>query len=180
MADALFRWPDFRAPERAFQILKQVAGRAGRGEKEGRVLIQSYDLDHPVLRTLTSEMSEASFIEAERSLRQALGYPPFGRLARLRFESTSRQDSMDRANAVMNQMRQVLHRELNPENPEHRTLEILGPSDAFLERAKSIYRWDLLLKSKNFQTLQKAVIFGRNFCAQQKWQILIDVDPYSI
>jgi primosomal protein N' (replication factor Y) len=180
LADSLFRWPDFRAPERAFQILKQVAGRAGRGEKTGKVLIQTYDPSHPVLQTIVGEVSEESFLESERELRQALGYPPFGRLARIRFENPSRVDAMNRAKEVVQQMQLLFVRELAPDENMNRGLDLLGPSDAFMEKAKGIYRWDLLLKSKKVETLQRALNFAREYCATRKWQYLIDIDPYGI
>jgi primosomal protein N' (replication factor Y) (superfamily II helicase) len=168
MADALFRWPDFRAPERAYQILRQVAGRAGRGERPGRVLIQAFDTEHPTLAALTGAMSEEQFLEGERQLRQALGYPPFGRMARIRFESTSRDTAISRAQAVASALGQG------------GALEVLGPSEAFLEKAKGIFRWDLLLKSTDVQALRRAVHVARHRCAAEKWPFLVDVDPYGV
>lgn len=180
LADALFRWPDFRATERAFQILKQVSGRAGRGEKPGRVLIQSYDTEHPVLQALDGRLPEEEFLESERELRQALGYPPFKRLIRFRFECVDRADVVLRSRAAAEELNRVLSSYLNSAPPYDRVLEILGPSEAFLERAKGAYRWDLLLKGKDIQLLQKATLCLRSFCAQRKWQFIADMDPYGI
>jgi primosomal protein N' (replication factor Y) len=168
LADALFRWPDFRAPERAYQVLTQVAGRAGRGERVGRVLIQAYDIDNPVLQTLTGRMSEADFLEAERVQRRELGYPPFGRMARLRFESSARDTAVSRARSVADALAGVPG------------LEVLGPSEAFLERAKGIYRWDLLLKSADVQCLRRAVRAARQQSQAGRWPFLVDVDPHGI
>jgi primosomal protein N' (replication factor Y) len=171
LADGLFRWPDFRAPERAYQILKQVSGRAGRGERPGRVLIQTFDVDHPVLQVVQGTLPEETFLEAERELRQALGYPPFGRLARLRFESADAGEAKLHAEAVA--------RALQGLESEGR-IELLGPSEACLERAKGIHRWDLLIKSSEIQGLQKAVHAARELCHRQRWGYLVDVDPHSV
>ena len=170
MADALFRWPDFRAAERAYQVLKQVSGRAGRGDRPGRVLIQTFDSDHPVIQTLKGLQSEDDFLESERQLRKALGYPPFGRMARLRFESSDQKEAQARAEAVA--------AILAPLRAENR-LEVLGPSEAFLERAKGIFRWDVLVKSSGIQDQQRALLRSREFCLARKWPFLADVDPYS-
>jgi primosomal protein N' (replication factor Y) len=172
LADAHFRWPDFRSPERALQVLKQVAGRAGRGESPGRVLIQTYDPDHPVLRVVTGALDEEAFLENERELRQALHYPPFGRLARLRFESASRDEARHRSEVVAKALTEYFSGQEWP--------SIMGPSEAFLERAKGIYRWDLLIKSVDIERLRRSVLLCREFCAQRKWQLLVDIDPYGV
>ncbi len=171
LADSLFRWPDFRAPERAFQILTQVAGRAGRGETAGKVLIQTFQPDHPVIRAVKGEISEEDFLTGERELRQVLSYPPFGRLARLRFENTEQGDAKAHASEIAKGLGPL---ELS------KKLQILGPSEAFLERAKGIYRWDLLLKGTEIRILQQAVSRAKALCAQKRWQLLVDIDPYGI
>ncbi|MEK6707041.1 MAG: primosomal protein N' [Bdellovibrionota bacterium] len=170
LADALFRWPDFRASERAYQILKQVSGRAGRGEKPGRVLIQAFDTDHPVLEAIAGNLGEGIFLEQERSLRSALGYPPFGRLARIRVEN----NSMEKARTIIDTISKHLCKFV--EKPK---LELLGPSEAFIERAKGVYRWDLLLKARDITGLQPALEIARRASLQNKWRMFIDVDPYG-
>ncbi|MFL5813795.1 MAG: primosomal protein N' [Bdellovibrionia bacterium] len=176
LADGLFRWPDFKAPERAYQILRQVAGRAGRGQKPGRVLIQTFSPDHPVLQAVKGTLPEDDFLETERQLRQALNYPPFGRMARLRFESKDRGEAQQRSQAVANM---IMPRTAEPA-PIGADFEILGPSEAFLERAKGIYRWDLLIKSTEIKNLQKAIWRAREMCFQQKWPLVVDVDPSGV
>ena len=171
LADALFRWPDFRAPERAFQVLKQVSGRAGRREKLGKVLIQTFDPEHPVLQTVTGVLPESIFLETEREIRQTLNYPPFGRLARLRFES--RDQSEARAHAQ--QVAQYIKR------PEAEAgLEILGPSEAFLEKAKGIFRWDLLIKARDIRFLQRAIYAAKEISVKNKWALTVDIDPNGV
>lgn len=171
LADGLFRWPDFRAPERAYQILTQVAGRAGRSEHAGRVLIQTYNVEHPVIHAVEGKLTEDSFLETERDLRQALGYPPFGRIARLRFESDSRDEAQTRAKQVTAGLAPL---------QEDGKIDLLGPSEAFLERAKGIYRWDLLIKSPEIQSLQRSLLRAREICQSRKWPFLVDVDPYGV
>ncbi len=172
LADGLFRWPDFRAPERALQVLKQVSGRAGRGALPGRVLIQTYDVDHPVLQVLTGRMREDEFLESERELRQALAYPPFGRLARVRVESSDRNEAAQRCSELAETVRKLA------QNPDD--VDILGPSEAFLEKAKGVYRWDLLLKATRIGPLHRACQGVRELSQTKRWQVLVDIDPYGV
>jgi primosomal protein N' (replication factor Y) len=171
LADALFRWPDFRAAERAHQILTQVSGRAGRGEKPGTVLIQTFAPEHPVIQVLQGKVSEDEFLSSERELRKELGYPPFGRMVRLRWESDSRDEAQTRAEAGV----AVLRGSATPGE-----LEILGPSEAFLEKAKGVFRWDVLLRSKDIRPLQRAVVRVQESCWSRRWPLLVDVDPYGV
>src|SRR5690606_30955907 len=134
-------FPDFRAQERGFQILTQVSGRAGRGSEPGRVILQTYSPDHPVLQAVRGEMPPGRFLETEREARRALGYPPCGRLARLRLDSSSESDARDRAEAIA--------AEPAPHAPAG--TEILGPSEPVLARLKGVFREDLLIKSADVQ-----------------------------
>ena len=167
LADALFRWPDFRAPERACQVLTQVSGRAGRGAERGRVLIQTFNPDHPALAAATGRVSEEAFIEGERELRRELGYPPFGRIARLRIEHPEKNEAVSRSEAIAG----VLHAE---------GIEVLGPSEAFLERARGIYRWDILLKARQIGVIHAAVLRAKDFSRKNGWPLLVDIDPYGV
>ncbi len=169
LADGLFRWPDFRATERAYQVLRQVSGRAGRGEKPGRVLIQTFDPENPVLEAVRGNLTEEALLSEEKEIRKALLYPPFGRLARLRFESADAGEARTHATAVGQLLQKVATEQV----------QILGPSEAFLEKAKGIYRWDLMLRSSEIGPLQRAVFQAKEFCAAQKRPLLVDVDPYG-
>ncbi|MFZ9594470.1 MAG: replication restart helicase PriA [Bdellovibrionia bacterium] len=170
LADGLFRWPDFRAHERAIQVLKQVAGRAGRGGALGQVWIQTYDVDHPVLKVMDGREPEAELMEAERSLRRELGYPPFGRLVRLRVEHEQAGVAQKQALEVAQSLRSWASL----------GVQILGPCEAFLGKLGGIYRWDLLIKSKTIEDLQKLLHAGREFAAERKFRLIVDVDPYGI
>ena len=167
LADALFRWPDFRAPERALQTLLQVAGRAGRAEKRGRVLVQTFQPDHPVLQVLAGEMDASTFLEGELEMRQALGYPPYGRIARLRWESDTREEVSQRAQRVAKFCTDL----------EPGVVDVLGPSEALVERVRGIFRWDLLLKSKDVRALHRVIRRAQQACDEQKWPLIVDVDP---
>ncbi len=172
LADSLFRWPDFRAPERAYQVLKQVSGRAGRGEKAGSVLIQTFDVEHPVLQVISHRLSEQSFFENERQMRKALGYPPFGRIARLRIEGVTQAEVMQSSIELSDALRS--------EFKEGAGLEVLGPSEAFLEKSNGIFRWDILLKAREIQVLQRALRYSKRVGKLSKKKIQIDVDPYGV
>ena len=173
LADGLFRWPDFRATERAFQVLTQVAGRAGRADRLGRVLIQAYADQHPVLETITSKRSEEDLYSEERELRQSLSYPPFGRLTRLRLEDRNQDAVQARANQIAASLREAI-------TTGELQVELLGPSQAFVERVRGIYRWDLLLKSARVEDLQRVIRHAKALASANKWTLLVDVDPNGV
>ena len=103
----------------------------------------------------------------------ALNYSPFGRLARLRFESKAREDAMNHSACIAEQLKSILSKDLD-------RLDLLGPSEAFLKRVKNAYRWDLLLKAKNVEILQRAVKVALNLAHKNKWPMIVDIDPYTI
>jgi primosomal protein N' (replication factor Y) len=187
LADALFRWPDFRATERALQILKQVSGRAGRGEKAGKVMIQTFDPEHPVIATVKGDLSEDQLLSEDKEIRKALGYPPYGRMARLRLESPDSKEARSRAQTIAQALTQLFPEgggaERTPDSvpggAQEGSVQLLGPSEAFLERAKGIYRWDIVIKSREIRPLQRAIFRAKEVSSRQKWPMMVDVDPYG-
>jgi primosomal protein N' (replication factor Y) len=163
-ADGLLHLGDYRAQERAAQTLVQVAGRAGRGEQPGEVIIQTYSDDHPVL-TAVRHYQYPEFLDQELQSRRELGYPPWGRLILLRLSGLDA--------GLVEQTAQKLALHLQDE-----TWECIGPAPAFIPRIANRYRWQLLLKntdnspSPNLQPLHRLCPPGV--------QLLIDVDPLEL
>ena len=176
LADVSLNLPDFRAAERTFQLLTQVAGRAGRGREDGRVIIQTYRPQHYSVR-LAASHDFSRFAERELAYRKALSYPPFIRMVNLRLEGLDR----DRVKALAEYLAQTL-RSLCQEQKEAPML--LGPAPAPIERLKGRYRWHLLLKGGESRTLHALVRKGKEaILARAKAQgirVIVDVDPYSM
>lgn len=166
LADGLFQWPDFRANERAYQVLEQVAGRSGRSVDSGRVLIQTYAPDHPVLKVLQGEESFDSFYDQEMELRKALRYPPFGRLVRIRMEN---KDSLT-ARKRLEELSVLVSKQ---------EAMALGPSQSAIERVKGLYRWDLYIKADRIEALQRVLERLEQAAEKNSWPMSIDVDPMN-
>lgn len=171
--DAGLALPDFRAAERTFQLITQVAGRAGRGERPGRVLIQTYHPNHYALRHACAQ-DYSGFYREEIRHRQNHGYPPFVSLASLLLHGTAL--GKVRADAL------ELRKELDVANQE-RNCRILGPAPAPLARLKGEHRIQLLVKSRSRMQLRKVVdtaldaVVGRG---QNLRGINLEIDPVSI
>ncbi len=132
-ADGLLHLSDYRASERAFQTLTQVAGRAGRGEDPGRVILQTYTPEHTVIEAVRGH-DYHSFTNTELEQRQALNYPPYGRLILLRLSSLEAVEVENAAQMIATAL------------PEQEGLDILGPAPASILRVANRYRWQILLK----------------------------------
>lgn len=139
LADMGLNFPDFRSSERTFQLLMQVAGRAGRGTKPGRVVIQAYNPDHPSIQ-LARRHDYEGFYDIEMSIRHELGYPPFGFLVLLRFEG----EDPDLLRRVAEDVGRGALALLDQEQLQR--IVILGPAPAPVERIKSRFRWQMMVK----------------------------------
>ncbi len=171
--DAGMALPDFRAAERTFQLLTQVAGRAGRGDRAGKVLIQTYHPYHYALRHASAQ-DYAGFYQEEIRHRENHTYPPFVALASLLVHGTDL--PRVRAEAV------ELRKELDRANAD-RTARILGPAPAPLARLKGEYRIQLIIKCRNRRELRRIIDEALQALSERKINlrsINVEIDPVSI
>jgi len=165
-ADVSLNIPDFRASERTFQLLSQVAGRAGRGTRPGEVVIQTFNPDHVAVETARSH-SYLTFYEALKTEREEAGYPPFKRLVNIVLSSENRA-------AVT-----AASEEARARIAEVPGIDILGPADCPLERLHNRWRRHLLLKMPPTQSsapIGEALLGFR----PKGVAVVVDVDPYSL
>jgi primosomal protein N' (replication factor Y) len=166
-ADGLLHLSDYRASERAFQTLTQVAGRAGRGDDPGRVIVQTYTPEHPVIEAV-QQHDYQTFSQTELEQREALNYPPYGRLILLRLSSL---DPIQVQNTA-----QIIATALS----DKEGFEVLGPAPASIVRVANRYRWQILLKFAPDALPQlpdwESV---RSLCCDSV-SLTIDVDPLNI
>jgi primosomal protein N' (replication factor Y) len=176
LADMSLNLPDFRAAERTFQLLSQVAGRSGRGDDPGRVVVQTFAPDHYTMRHLLRHDYE-NFFAAEIEFRRALNYPPFCRLVSLRVDGPK----ADEVEAKAKILAQGLRAQLARDAKRHEQIEILGPAPAPILKLRSRYRWQLLLKSKQSTMLLELAGHARTLLPRSRaCRLHIDVDPYNM
>jgi primosomal protein N' (replication factor Y) len=178
-ADLSLGFPDFRAGERTFQILSQVAGRAGRGEQKGKVIVQTFNPEHYAI-VAAKEHDYVSFFEKERQLREQLGYPPFSYLACLRFQGNVKKTTDSMAQRIGLEMRHILGRW--PKRGKN--LQVLGPAEAPLAKLKGKYRCQILVKSKGAELLhyylREVDKVSQNILRKSGVHMVIDIDPYQM
>ena len=168
-ADAALSMPDFRSGERAFQRLVQVAGRAGRSTKAGRVIVQTRVPDHAVMR-YAKEHDVTGYIEHELRVRNEASYPPFHRLVLIRMEGSNLERLTQRATYVA--------RTAQAFGAKH-AVEVIGPSPAPIERIKGRYRYRVLLRSTQRSSLRRVARAVMHACerASDGVAMTVDVDP---
>src|SRR5947208_3023094 len=176
LADLSLNVPDFRAAERTFQLLVQVAGRAGRGDAPGRVVVQTFRPEHPSVAA-AAHHDYAGFMARELDRRRTLGYPPFARLVNLRL------DGQDGA-AVERAARELAGR-MRRRAPELGLGEesVVGPAPPPLERVRGRWRWQILLRSGDVRALRTLAAAARSAlpgATRAPVRLVIDVDPYSM
>ncbi|MDE7314654.1 MAG: primosomal protein N' [Mucispirillum sp.] len=168
--DNLMALPDFRAIEKAYQLLVQVSGRAGREHLSGRVYIQTMNPEAPVFNMLDS--SDLEFYNWELSRRSITQYPPFTKLARLIFSYINQKECYNTAKITANTLKSL---------KEAANLTIYGPKDATLTKLQNKYRYEILIKSVTNSDLNKALIITQqifNKCKKGAMRLKIDKDPY--
>jgi primosomal protein N' (replication factor Y) len=170
-ADVGLGMPDFRAAERTFQLLTQVAGRAGRGSLPGIVLIQTINPDHYAVR-MAAAQDYTAFYEKELAFRRAMSYPPFTAMANVLVRS----DKKELALRMSGELGMLL-------TPPPEKLRVMGPAEAPVPRLKAEYRYQLLIKSASRIALNALLQKVRAFALERKWPataLVIDVDPLSL
>jgi primosomal protein N' (replication factor Y) (superfamily II helicase) len=182
-ADMSLNFPDFRAAERTFQLLTQVAGRAGRGDNPGQVYVQTYTPDHYSITTAQRHDYDA-FARREILVRQELAYPPFAHLIAIKFEAASEGLVVQTAREYASAIRRQLRRDPALANE----VVMLGPAMAPIARINNKSRWQLLLKSRTRPALRKLAIaalgdVGHFDGPQPRFKnvrIIVDVDPINM
>jgi len=172
-ADISLELPDFRASEKVFQLLTQVAGRSGRGEKSGQVLIQTY---HPLESAiqLASQQDYESFFKKEIALRRELKYPPFCHLIMLLVSGVSLGKVQEQSERLKELLKKI---------PQKDVFTILGPAPAPLEKVRRKYRYRLMLKTNQvFESLKiiEQIFQAKALLAGREVRVTVDVDPFDL
>jgi len=174
-ADTALNFPDFRSSERTFQLLAQVAGRAGRGERAGRVILQTYTPDHFTI-TAARKQDYAAFYRQETRFRNELIYPPYCRMIQLLVTGKDRQATRDTAADLG-----VAGRTLLSSDPAYQGITLMGPAEAALHQVAGRFRWQLLAKGPQAAALNR---FARQLMEgaesarkRPPAKVIVDVDP---
>lgn len=168
-ADISLNIPDFRANERTFQLLEQVSGRSGRGQKKGTVLIQTYNPEHFVLQCV-KEHDYLRFFKEEMNFRKLAHYPPYVHLVSILIQG----DNESRVIQCANQIKTYLHRQLN-------NVMILGPANSLIYRVHDIYRKRIMIKFTNSREIYPVLEKMNDFYNKKgnKVHVICDFNPYS-
>ena len=165
LADIGLYLPDFRAGERAFALLCQVAGRAGRGEAPGRVYVQTYNPDHYAIRAGANQ-DYSEMYRQEIDSRRRLGYPPFNQLAHIVYQNTDLDACQRQAQAIADELKRLAAAQGRTD------IEVSGPAPGLPPRLRGRHRWRLLLKGRNLAEFLDATNFP-NGCT-------VDIDPAHV
>jgi primosomal protein N' (replication factor Y) len=168
-ADAALSLPDFRAAERCFHLLVQVAGRAGRGDKPGVVVIQTRQPEHPAI-ALAAQHDVAGFTEREMRERHELGYPPFSRLALVKLDAREAAQAEREAERLANIARRAAAK----------GVQVLGPAPAPLARLRNRYRFRFMVRAQDRAALRRVLLAVARSATQRQVRVAIDVDPLSM
>jgi primosomal protein N' (replication factor Y) len=172
-ADTALHFPDFRASERTFGLVTQVAGRSGRGAKGGRVLVQTFSPENPAIIAATKH-DYLRFAEYELPLREQFGYPPFGAITRVVVRSEAEELAKQMADHIAQAIQQAADDLKFP-------LTILGPAKATVEKLRGKYRYHMLIRSaigSEVQTVIRRAQLSIKTIDQVQW--IVDIDPQDM
>jgi primosomal protein N' (replication factor Y) len=176
-ADLSLNFPDFRAGERTFQLLAQVAGRAGRGDIPGKVILQTYSPDHFSIIAARDQDFKA-FYKTEIGFRKSLNYPPFSRMIQLKISGKNKEKTRQHSQTLGDHCRIV---QLSDQS-FLKAVKILGPIEASIPRIASRYRWQILLKGMGVKPLHQFVrrVLLKNSAHfnNRDVKVVVDVDPF--
>ena len=161
-ADAMLNYPDYRANERAYQLITQIAGRTGRGDLSGKVLIQTYSPDNPIFKAIQRH-NYSLFYDDEIKIREELNYPPFAKLVKLLYNN----ESQAKAEIETKKVSEALS-----------DFQIIGPSPAFIPKIAGKYRFQITIKTDVKDTNFNKLISKITEITNDNWSI--DVDPVSL
>ena len=173
VADLQLYLPDFRAAERTFQLLTQVAGRAGRGDRPGEVILQSYDPEHPALQCAAAQDFEM-FYEQEAAERRELRYPPFGHLVEIEIRGAKKERVIAEAGALRGSLHPIARRT---------GVELLGPAPKPIARIQGTERWHILIRGGSRGSVQSFLQGALSTIRSRKAsgvRVTVDVDPRHI
>lgn len=172
-ADVGLNLPDFRSAEKTFQLITQAAGRAGRGDAVGEVVIQTMNANHYAIRhSMTHDYD--GFYEEEIAYRSQLGYPPVGRIIKLEIKSPDEALAREAAKTAQNRIRSLLR---------GKETVLLGPAPAPIARVRGQYRFQLLLLSTRREAIRRLAADARNIVEEKygrKVRVIVDVDPVNL
>lgn len=178
-ADLTLNFPDFRAGERTFQLLAQVAGRAGRGDRPGKVVLQTFNPAHFSILA-AKDQDFIAFFNQEIGFRKTLAYPPFSRMIAVRISGRELQQTAAHARALGERCRQLLA----DDGPFRGTVQVMGPIEAPLARIANYHRWQILIKSPSIAGLHRFVhelTAGPDAPpAGRRIRVVVDVDPFFL
>ena len=180
-ADTAMYLPDFRASERTFLLITQVAGRTGRGEKEGRVIVQTFNPDHPAIQS-ASQHDYRNFVNQELPLRETLGYPPFTKIGRIVVRGPDESKALQFAKEIGERLRKELEQgNQYSETTKPPYFRLLGPAPAPLAKLRNVYRFHLLIHVADGNFLRWAfrrATSGLKTPSEIQW--FIDIDPMDM
>lgn len=166
-ADSILNLPDFRSAERVFAMITQAAGRAGRGKKAGKVVVQTYNPDHYAVKAGVYQNYE-SFYQTEVAYRKSLHYPPFSRIVKFTVQATDGVTAEKQAIAIMEKLKKAL--------ANYKHLELIGPFWSSIAKLRGIFRMNILLKSDRLEMIVP-ILASLDLV---KENVVIDVDPLTV